>query len=237
MVYKNNGKTNKNIVYPIFLECAKLASDDYWKTLYENMAKDKYPKMIYIKNCTVKSVNKKHDFSYCFKDKTAQEISVELYDILTKHTLILSSNDKLKKKEDEEKTMKEIQMETYEDWKDIKKKKIKSQLIDDYCVNMEQEYKLSEANTRELRKMINKGFLFKNIESCDVEFSDGKILSIEGIEYEPSKKCFVNKQKFKRENLKIEPTIQHCLYFTWSDTIKTMFDSVGKSKKSSENKE
>jgi hypothetical protein len=158
MVFRNNKaeKYNKKVIYPIFVECADLSTDEYWKTLYTNLAINKCPKNIYISNFTINSSNKqkKYKFAYCFKYKKASEVIVELYDLLTKYTSLSSVSDN-KKRQDEIDNIKEKVNEMYNcEWKSIKKKNIKNLLISDFVINMKNKYKLSWEATFNLSSLI-----------------------------------------------------------------------------------
>lgn len=224
MVYKNN-KKNKNTIYPIFLECVELTTDEYWKNLYTNLARDKCPKMIYIKDWCIHSSNnnKKHEFKYNFQNKTAEEISVDLYNLLIQYTNISSDTDKEKKKLELEQCRNELLQLKNAKWKSIKKN-IKNQLIENYVIDMQHKYKLNWNSTIELKGLIKSGLLWKCQESKDIIYVDGKIKEIKGIVYCNILKKFINTNLNKRITITKDKEIYRCLYFNWPKTIKCIWD-------------
>lgn len=87
----------KELHYPIFHECSELVSDEYWKSLFDDLGYGKYPKGLYISNNTICSTNKRKAFTYSFINKPAKLIARELHELILEHTNLYSNRD-LKKK-------------------------------------------------------------------------------------------------------------------------------------------
>jgi hypothetical protein len=119
----------KEIIYPIFLECCKFATDAFWKNVYEDQ-----------------------------KDRDKKRI--EFYN--TEENIKKSRNN----------------------WANIRKKNLKDLLIERYVVDIKKKYLLSIQQAKYLLSIIFIAIVFKVITSKDIEYENGKITNINGIEFE-----------------------------------------------------
>lgn len=227
MVYKTVNK-NKNLKYPVFMECSELCNDEEWKQLYNDLAYGKYNQNIYISNTCIKLVTKnKNDTSYDFSNKKAEDIVVDLHEFILKYTNFCSAKDLKKKKHD----IAEIQKTHYQykNWKDIKIKHIKAQYIDKFVLEMKKKYKLSSAATLDLSSLINTGLLFQSIVSNDIEFKDGEIKNINGIVYKNGK--FINTHKIKLSKEQPDINTDNCIYYQWPKFMSNVNTQIQEFKK------
>lgn len=179
-------KNGKNFVlYPIFLECSKCTTDEFWKNIFEHMSYGKCPSCIYISNNTIYSSNKKKPFSFIISnDKSPTEVFYELKDLLMKNTSLCSVSDTKDKREKiKSKTTKEEITDTTT-WTEIRMKNLKDLFIIKFVIRMRSKYQLTWEAARDLYSIIQTGFLTKTQTSKDVNFSMKKIQSIDGIEYD-----------------------------------------------------
>ena len=117
----------------------------------------------------------------------------EVYSLLTKRLGLLSYREKVKKKKiftDLEDSIKD----TRKKWVDIKKKNMKELLIELYVTRMKNRYQLSVKQAKYLISVILIAMVFKVITSSNINYSDGRINSIEGID-------FAKKQLIIKKNL------------------------------------
>ncbi len=225
-LYKSNKKT-KNVLYPIFLECSELCTDDSWKQLYIDFSNGKCQRNIYIANNCINSSskNKALYFSYSFSNKKAEDIVVELHEIYSKFTSFCSVKDLKKKKSDMEVLKKKDQEFIYPTWKSIKKKQIKIQLIEAYAIRMKKKYSLTTAKTISLVTLITNGlFIFNSQCSDDVIYDNGEIKSIKGIVYENGD--FVNKFNIKATKEVEEKIADNCLYYSWPKIVASYYSQA-----------
>jgi hypothetical protein len=179
-------KNGKNLVlYPIFLECSKYTSDEFWKNMFEHMSYGKCPSCIYISNNTIYSSNKKKSFSFIIpSDKGANDVFSELKDILMKNTSLCSAADTKAKRE---KILSKVNKDEITDetsWTEIRKKNLKEIFIIKFVIRMKSRHKISWDVARELYSIIQIGLLTKTQTSKDVKFSSKRIQSIDGIEFD-----------------------------------------------------
>tara|TARA_B100000902_G_C27234271_1_gene876523 strand:- start:104 stop:769 length:666 start_codon:yes stop_codon:yes gene_type:complete len=172
----------KEIVYPIFLECCQYANDNYWENVFEDLAYGKAPYGTYISKGFLCCSYKKKDFSYKIERKNSKEIYDEVYNLLSNKLGLLSQEDKIKKRKvfiDIENSLSDAR----KTWNDIRKKNIKELLIELYVTKMKNKYSLTIKQSRYLLSIIYVGLVFKVLTSKDINYSNGEIVSIKGIEF------------------------------------------------------
>jgi len=172
----------KEIVYPIFLECCQYANDNYWENVFEDLAYGKAPYGTYISKGFLCCSYKKKDFSYKIERKNSKEIYDEVYNLLSNKLGLLSQEDKIKK----HKVFIDIENSLSDGRKtlnDIRKKNIKELLIELYVTKMKNKYSLTIKQSRYLLSIIYVGLVFKVLTSKDINYSNGEIDSIKGIEF------------------------------------------------------
>jgi hypothetical protein len=172
----------KELVYPIFLECCQYATDNFWENIYEELAYGKAPYGTYISKDFLCCGYKKKEFSYKIEKKSAQLIYSELYALLSDKLGLLSQREKIKKKKvftDLEDSIKD----TRKKWNDIKKKNTKELLIELYVTKMKNKHMLTIKQAKYLMSVILIAMVFKVITASNINYSNGKIISIEGIDF------------------------------------------------------
>ena len=183
----------KEIMYPIFLECCQYADDTFWENIFEDLAYGKSPYGTYISKDFLCCGYKKKEFSYKIEKKNAEVIYSEIYELLTKKLGLLSHREKIKKKKiftDLENSF----LGTRKKWSDIKKKNMKELLIELYVTRMKNKYLLSSKQAKYLISIILIALVFKVITSNSIDYNNGRINSIEGID-------FAKKQVIIKSNL------------------------------------
>tara|TARA_B100001094_G_C18137319_1_gene775867 strand:+ start:941 stop:1597 length:657 start_codon:yes stop_codon:yes gene_type:complete len=184
----------KEIVYPIFLECCQYANDSYWENVFEELAYGKSPYGSYISKGFLCCSYKKKDFSYKIEKKNAKDVYEDVYNLLSNKLGLLSQQDKIKKRKmfkDVEKTL----VDCRKNWNDIRKKNVKELLIELYVTRMKNDHLLTVKQARHLLSIIYIGLVFKVLTYKDIEYSDGQIKNIDGIEF-IKRKIIVNKNLY-----------------------------------------
>jgi hypothetical protein len=176
-------KNTKTVLqYPIFLRCCAFVSDPFWKYVFEDFAYGKAPYGIVIKDDGIYSIVRNKEFSILFHDKTEQDICNEICSMLATKLAILSQKDHQFRRNVCENAYQEI-LNNISAWNDIKKKKIKDLLIEQFVLNKKQEYQLTLDLAKKLFSIIFVGLQFKTITSKHIVYNFGKIDSIQGIQF------------------------------------------------------
>ena len=190
--------TNKHdIIYPIFMECCHFTNDIFWGTIFENLAYGKTPYGTYISKDFLCCKYKKKEFSYKIERKPADIVYEEVYNLLTNKVGILSQQEKLKKK----KNLIEIENDLNDSrkkWTDIKKKNLKEILIELYVINIKNKYSLTIKQTKYLLSILYIAIIFKVITNKDIEYKDGIIHNIKGIDF-VKKQIIIERDLYKLE--------------------------------------
>jgi len=179
------------IIHPCFQECQNFTLDEFWQGVFFNCACNKFPKGV------------RYDSSnrtiFLRTAGTAGKTKVEVVDLpekpdeayftmmkIFKEKLgIFSSYDLKIRKEEMEliQSQKRIDMDC--EWKKLKPRSIKEQLIVDYVSRLRCDYELDLKESKKLLSKIQLGFNLKKLTSADVNYLDRKIQSINGVEFNP----------------------------------------------------
>ena len=184
----------RELMYPIFIQCCQYTDkDSFWENIFEDLAYGKGPYGTYISKGFLCCNYKQKEFSYKIEKKPSQQIYQEVYDLLNKKLGLLSHKEKILKRKafkDMEDTMKDSRKK----WNDIRKKNIKELMIELYVIRMKKEHSLSIKQTRHLLSVIFIAMVFKVITSEDIDYQNGRIVNIDGID-------FIKKQVIIKRNL------------------------------------
>jgi len=173
---------NREIVYPIFLECCSYATDTFWESVFEDLVYGKPPFGTYITKDFLCCNIKNKEFSYKIENKDPEILYNQIYELLNKKAGILSRVEQITQKKAFT-DMEENINDSLLNWNDIRKKNIKELLIELYVIRMKKEHNLTLNQTKYLHSVILMAIVFKVITSSDIIYSDNKINSINGIEF------------------------------------------------------
>lgn len=190
----------KEIIYPYFLDCCQYATDNFWENIFEGLAYGKTPYGTYISKNFFCCSYKKKEFSYKLENKDPKELYNDIYDLLTNKLGLYSNKEKAKKKFDFELLEDDIKI-SKNNWSNIRKKSTKDILIEKYVIDMKYKHNLSINQSKYLLSLIVIALMFKTINIKDIKYENGKILNIEGIEFDN------NEIIFKKNLFNLEPMI------------------------------
>ena len=177
---KGRKKTVVKIVHDIFKACSDLTDDSFWKTIFENCAKGKFPRGFSFKNGILL-----HKKGTKLQRVEVPDAPVEAASICTtffkQAAGLMSDYDRLlANKSIEDELIESSSLENLT-WKDIKQEKIRELLINDYIREVKDQYNLTHIERIELITMIHKGFLLKYFTKDSVVFVGGKVTGITGL--------------------------------------------------------
>ena len=161
----------KKLVYPFFLDCCQYTDNIFWEDIFANLAFGKPPCGSYISENFLCCRLKQKEFNYKIENKDSKTVYKEVFSLLRNRLGIFSHQDKVEKIND------------IKNWNDIKKKKIKELLIELYVSRMRTKYSLSIKQARYLLSTILIAMVFKVITVNDIDYSNGRINKIEGINF------------------------------------------------------
>ncbi len=171
----------KEIAYPCFLGAMDLTEDYFWRNIFEDLAYGLCPYGTYIYNGTLYCNTRDKQFSYQFANKPTREIYDAVVHYFKTKLSLSPANDFMSIREQMERS---LSISQYSEWKEIKRKNIKSILVVNYVLDLAAACKLSMLKTQRLLNSISLMFTFKLITADDVVFDSslGRIVHIHGID-------------------------------------------------------
>lgn len=230
---KNNKMINANVYqnrtiapkYPVFLDCAKLMEDDYWKIMFTDLAYGKPPKGIYITNKTIIVSSTPNHSLFFFNNKDANTLCRELHEFFTVKANICSQKDMINKTY----TFNKLSTLLNTTKKDIFKNKDERNIfITKYISKMKQLYNLSTSEYNELSWCIDNSFTLKKINANDIIIQDDNIIKIKNLSFdEQSRKWSINENNNKQINIPkySNDTPPNYMYSNWFKYIKKLTNS------------
>jgi len=200
---RNLNKPNKktiNIINPIFVKCSELIRDDFWKKIFQKASLGKFPRNFSYKN---------NKLSYKYRNKVfTREISDDPYDALSTITTFMRQTGKILSDEDKKISLEIAEANTVsvttifnKKWTDLGNK-LKKILIYDFVDKLSKEYGSTHENTVQLSRVINCGIELGYIDKDDINYCNGKIISIAGLCNDENKDFYIE--------YKHEPKIKKC---------------------------
>lgn len=182
------------IIYPLFLDCQDFTLDDYWKDVFYNCACNKFPKRVRYdaKNNTIilKSSTAGGKTEMFNVPHEPEETFKVLMDVFREKLSMRSSKDLCIRKSELETIEKDNQVNLDCEWRQIKPRSIKDQILIEHIKTKIVEHKLSSSEVKQLWNTITLGFQFKKIDSGDVHYETGKILNINGLTFDMKSRKF-----------------------------------------------
>lgn len=182
-------KTQKNFLFPIFLECKEWTLDPFWQEIFVQCAMGKFPKELkLLKDGTLMINNGKLKEIISVQGDSLNLFKI-MMDVFRVKLGILSDRDIKKQKQSINIERSKVKQNVYQSWKDIKQKNTKDILILNFIVKYKQKFKLSDKESKNLYSMIKLALLFKTLTAEDIIVKDGKIDSIGCLSVDTHKNC------------------------------------------------
>lgn len=180
------------VIFPLFEECKNYTLDRCWMDWFANFACNKFPS-------GVKYDPKHHNLILKIGTKTTEVIALPedppqlftvLMTILKQKLGMRSSRDLKIQKEEMEAAIKHRSADLDCDFKRIKPKHLKDQLIMNYIASLKEKYNLTRSEYNDTVSTIQLGFQFKSIVPDDVVYENGTILDIKGVHFDEQTRRF-----------------------------------------------
>ena len=201
------------IVYKIFLECQKFAFVPFWEEIIYNCACNHFPKGVRY-NDGVFFIKYNNGRQYRSESFQLPYDSFEIYKLMMyifKELLGLRSEYDLElSKQEFEEIRRCCEIDLDCEWKKLKPKSIKTQMLMDFAVSEISSRKLPPREAKRLFNIIQLGFQFKKITNDDVEYKAGVVKSISGLKFDDEKQDFVitiRSSKRSRNDMDIKRSI------------------------------
>ena len=212
---KKRIKTLKPIINPIFETCSNLTEDEFWKSIFMNCARGKFPRSFSFRNNLLihKKGNKLTKLELSNSPTDVFNSTINFFQITAG---IMSVLDRIKMQRiEEEKILEDMENIIELKWENIRKEAIKDILINEFVLDICENMNFSEDEKRELITTIKKGLMLKCFNSHNIIMSEGRIVEIDGLiyndktnEYEIEEIYMPVRNNVKSFNLGIEKSVK-----------------------------
>ena len=204
------------------MECAKWTSDPFWIETFERAAINKLPRGFRYDppKLSYRIKNKRHEVE--IPDDPAVATNVFINFLKTEEG-IQSSLDE----EEERQYRNSVLEQKHETWKDIKKKTVRADLISQYIQHLTLRYRLNTEEEKALQTLINVGFLMHCFSNDNIDYADGCVQSIIGLEFDVKTRKFSISQRFlaKMKLTKSKPVVSDEVYFSPRHPIDKIYNA------------
>ncbi len=182
--------SGKIAIFPIFEECKKYTLDRFWLEWFTNFAHNKFPPGVKYddkhQSIIVKINGAREVVSL---PETAEAVFTVMMDVMKKLGLKSTRDLKIEKVEIENiKKQRKVDLDC--EFKKIKPKNLKDQLIMNYIISLKEKYNLNATEYNNVVSVIQLGFQFKSISSDDVVYENSKIMGIKGLMFNKITRVF-----------------------------------------------
>jgi hypothetical protein len=182
-------KNQPAILNPIFEQCTQHITDPFWISIFNQAAIGKFPRGFLFKD---NSLTYKRGTKISRIDLSTDPVTAatELMTFFGRMAGIMSTADQARSRQELEDRLTEgVSLHTCT-WADIKKKKVREMLIGSFVEDLVKQYELVDRERIQLRSMINLGFILGHFSSTNVQFSQGRIHGIAGLDFDATTRKF-----------------------------------------------
>lgn len=172
-------------IYSVFTECKKYTLDPYYHDLLTQCSQNRFPKGIRMvdSNSLLLTVGSERKLYNLPTDNIRQTWLIILSIFREKLQLHSEEEFVLEPKEINKSRKRNLSMIKNSEWKDLKGKKIKDQLLLEYVKFLKTHFSLSIEDARKLKKQINLHFnILRDVTGNDIIFQRGQIKDIVPLE-------------------------------------------------------
>ena len=193
-IYEMSNK-EQSIIFPIFEECKTFTLDSFWRDEFSKLACNRFPPGLrydaHHHNLVLKLDGKKTEVLALPENDAAGAFQIVMKILKGRYDMRSSRDLKIQKKVIED-AMKKREMDLNCEFKDIKPRQLKDQLIMDYLTSLKTKHHLANSEFRQLISVVQLGFQFKNLSPGDVVYDTEKGVSdIHGLKFDDKTRMFV----------------------------------------------
>lgn len=184
MTIKFTEKRNeKKVIHEHFEKCSQFTLDQYWKQVFKDCARGKFPKnTMYNINNSMFHIKGKKEEIYILTEDPKLDFQ-ELKRLFSDELNMRSEQDKKHILDKMIGIRKQIEDSYQGDWKQLRKKNVKDAILRDYILIMEYKYNLNEAELQQLWKTITLGVSYNWINDKTIIYNDRSIDEITNLKF------------------------------------------------------
>lgn len=180
-------------IFPIFEECKTYTLDPFWRDKFSEFASNRFPPgMRYDAihhNLVLKIDGKKSEVAALSEDEPSETFQTMMKILKEKYDMKSSRDLKVQKKAIEE-AIKKREVDLDCEFKNIKPRHLKDQLIMDYLAGLKQHHELTNIEFKHLISVVQLGFQFRSLSPSNVDYSNGVVSKITGLTFDEKKRIF-----------------------------------------------
>ena len=186
------------LCYPVFLRCCCHVKDGYWKYIFESLAYNIPPQRIRIDDDCIIHENGK----FVPINVSPEKLAANIQKFFRRELDLKSKQDTLHHMGKEFSNLSSLE------WRSIRGKSLRSLLIEWFVLNKRQKYNLTSKESQCLLQSILTCLSFNVLQSDDITMKNGKIKSINGLEFENGRVRFNKAMQYtvKKLTLRKQPT-------------------------------
>lgn len=182
------------VIHPLFEECKNYTLDTFWKDTFEACARNRFPEPIArydpTKGCIyVKKAGKK-TYDVISIPKIPVDAFKAMMKIFREELGIVSAKDVQIQNNEVEDARKKHGIDLHCEWKKLKPRYIKDQLLINYYSKLRDKYKLTSAEIKNLQSVVQIGLQFHQFSSDDIDYRDCEVQDIKGLVFDEKKRVF-----------------------------------------------
>jgi len=199
-------KSNKKITNEIFEKCADLSEDRFWRDMFHDCARGKFPRGFSFKNnlITFRKGNKTDRVSISDSPVETYQITIDFF---KKANGLMSKKDRDKISKEEEERLLEILSNKEINWKDVKTDKFKNILIHEFAYQISENSNFNKEERKQLITTIKKGIMLKCFNSRNIMMENKKIKEIKGLIFDYKKHEYIIDEKIYKNYIKNKKVI------------------------------
>ena len=173
----------KDVKWKQFYDASLIPTDSYWKSILLDISKGRYPKRVAVDANMVTFGPKRKIQTYRYIDKSPNEIYTDIRQLFTQYLGIFSEEDFKGQSEEISNQFEQFNHVTeLNDWRKVKNKKMRENLLNDYVLKVKLERDLNARQARQLAEVLDNAiFHFKTHLPEDITMEEGQILEIDDI--------------------------------------------------------
>jgi len=187
----------QSIIFQIFDDCKTYTLDLFWRDKFAEFACNRFPPgMRYDAthhNLVLKLDGKKTEVIALHEDNPTETFQIIMKVLKEKYDMRSSRDLKIQKKAIDD-AMKKREVDLDCEFKNIKPRNLKDQLIMDYIAGLKLEHNLTEKEFKHLISTVHLGFQFRSLSPSDVIYSNCIVSDIVGLEFDEENRIFITPQ-------------------------------------------
>ena len=181
------------ILFPIFEKCKSYTLDPFWREQFSNFACNQFPQGVRYDPNRKSLIIKKDPTNtevIALPEDDVCELFQTVIKILRSKLDMHSSRDIKYQREIIENALQKKETEADCEWKKIKPRQLRNQLLMNYLAELKNKHNLNNNEFKQLISVVQLGFQFRSINSDDVQYMDGKVIAIDNLEYDEKTRLF-----------------------------------------------